>query len=73
VTISPWYFKNPGIRGTDNLPRVRDSFSDDAAGGAGVATVHSAARGLPCSTTSNTVQPVGAVAATVPSPEVLPR
>ena len=70
VAISPWYFKNPGVRGTDNLPRVRDSFSDDVAAGAGAATVHPAARRPPCSTTSNTVQPVGAVAATVPSPEV---
>jgi len=63
--ISPWYFKNPGTRETNNLPPAAGSADDAAAVACAVSARPAATR----SNTPDTVQPAGAMAATTASSE----
>ena len=69
VTISPWYFKSPGAREADILPRGRGS-DDVAAAGDGAVTARSAAGRSPHprSNTPDTVQSADAAAAATTAP-----
>jgi len=75
VRISPWYFRSPGARETDDNQRRARGGTSDAAAHAGAVAIRSAGRLPPRSTTPDTavksvavvVAAATAVANTVPS------
>jgi len=70
VTISPWYFKNPGAGGSNNLSLARDVINDSVALAGAAAARPVARRSSGC--IPDTIQSASAAMTTVASSEALP-